>query len=65
MPEYFEKSKNINLDKQILRENTRLPNELKEDIDKRSDKKTNPSESIVNSDLVQLMKEVININLVE
>lgn len=36
LPEFCEKSKNINTDKQILRENTRLPEEFLEEIDKRA-----------------------------
>ncbi len=59
LPEYSEKCKNIDLDKKILRENTRLPEDFVEDIEKRLNKKTGYYESVENSDLVQLMKEVI------
>ena len=58
LPEYFEKSKNINLDKQILRDNTRLPDEFLEEIANRSNNKDKNHQSIENSDLVQLMKEL-------
>ncbi len=58
LPEYSEKSKNIDLEKKILRENTRLPEDFIEEIEKRMNKKPGSYESLENSDLVQLMKEV-------